>query len=223
MSSHLKMTTIKDISIIEMDDGKVNVFSIEMLENLRALLLQVPRNKGALVIKGRDGIFSGGFNLKTFQTGNPEQINKMLKLGFETLYEVYTFPRPVIAAVSGHAIALGIFLTSCCDYRIGVKGDYILQANEVRNKMSIPTQLIEIAASRLHKSHIYRALFHAEPYPMALGVEAGWLDELVDQKDLEKVTLEKAQNLAELGHPYYKETKEILLGETFQKIKSAIG
>ena len=223
MSSHLKLTTTEDISIIEMDDGKVNAFSIEMLENLRALLLQVPRNKGALVIKGRDGIFSGGFNLKTFQTGNPEQINKMLKLGFETLYEVYTFPRPVIAAVSGHAIALGIFLTSCCDYRIGVKGDYILQANEVRNKMSIPTQLIEIAASRLHKSHIYRALFHAEPYPMALGVEAGWLDELVDQKDLEKVTLEKAQNLAELGHPYYKETKEILLGETFQKIKSAIG
>ena len=222
MCPHLKLTTTDDISLIEMDDGKVNVFSIEMLENFSELLLQVPRNKGALVIKGREGIFSGGFNLKTFKTESPEQIKKMLKLGFETLYEVYTFPRPVLAAVSGHAIALGIFLTSCCDYRIGVKGEYILQANEVRNKMSIPTQLIEIAASRLHKSHIYRALFHAEPYPMALGVEAGWLDELVEKQDLEKRVLEKAKDLSELGHPYYKETKEILLGDTFQKIKSAI-
>ena len=223
MSEIINLRNIDDVSLITLDDGKVNAFSIEMLEAFNEKLSQVPRNNGSLIIKGREGIFSGGFNLKTFSSGDPEQINKMLKLGFETLYEVYTFPRPVIAAVSGHAIALGIFLTSCCDYRIGVKGDYILQANEVRNKMSIPTQLIEIAASRLHKSHIYRALFHAEPYPMALGVEAGWLDELVDQKELEKRTLEKAKNLSELGHPYYKETKEILLGETFQKIKSAIG
>ena len=223
MSDIINLRNIDDVSLITLDDGKVNAFSIEMLEAFNEKLSQVPRNNGSLIIKGREGIFSGGFNLKTFSSGDPEQINKMLKLGFETLYEVYTFPRPVIAAVSGHAIALGIFLTSCCDYRIGVKGDYILQANEVRNKMSIPTQLIEIAASRLHKSHIYRALFHAEPYPIALGVEAGWLDELVDQKELEKRTLEKAKNLSELGHPYYKETKEILLGETFQKIKSAIG
>ena len=223
MSEIINLRNIDDVSLITLDDGKVNAFSIEMLEAFNEKLSQVPRNNGSLIIKGREGIFSGGFNLKTFSSGDPEQINKMLKLGFETLYEIYTFPRPVIAAVSGHAIALGIFLTSCCDYRIGVKGDYILQANEVRNKMSIPTQLIEIAASRLHKSHIYRALFHAEPYPMALGVEAGWLDELVDQKELEKRTLEKAKNLSELGHPYYKETKEILLGETFQKIKSAIG
>ena len=223
MSDIINLRNIDDVSLITLDDGKVNAFSIEMLEAFNEKLSQVPRNNGSLIIKGREGIFSGGFNLKTFSSGDPEQINKMLKLGFETLYEIYTFPRPVIAAVSGHAIALGIFLTSCCDYRIGVKGDYILQANEVRNKMSIPTQLIEIAASRLHKSHIYRALFHAEPYPIALGVEAGWLDELVDQKELEKRTLEKAKNLSELGHPYYKETKEILLGETFQKIKSAIG
>ena len=223
MSDIINLRNIDDVSLITLDDGKVNAFSIEMLEAFNEKLSQVPRNNGSLIIKGREGIFSGGFNLKTFSSGDPDQINKMLKLGFETLYEVYTFPRPVIAAVSGHAIALGVFLTSCCDYRIGVKGDYILQANEVRNKMSIPTQLIEIAASRLHKSHIYRALFHAEPYPIALGVEAGWLDELVDQKELEKRTLEKAKNLSELGHPYYKETKEILLGEAFQKIKSAIG
>ena len=91
-----------------------------------------------------------------------------------------------------------------------------------RNKMSIPTQLIEIAASRLDKSHIYRALFHAEPYPINSGVKAGWLDEIAEPVDLEKRVLEKAKDLATLGHPYYKETKEILLGDTFKKIKAAI-
>ena len=222
MPENLTLKVAGDVSIVKMDDGKVNVFSIEMLENFRAILSEIPRDKGSLIITGSNGIFSGGFNLKTFQAGEPEQITKMLKLGFETLYDIYTFPRPVIASVSGHAIALGIFLVSCCDYRIGVNGDYILQANEVRNKMSIPTQLIEIAASRLDKSHIYRALFHAEPYPINSGVEAGWLDEIAEPADLEKRVLEKAKDLATLGHPYYKETKEILLGDTFKKIKAAI-
>ena len=60
-----------DVSIIQMDDGKVNVFSIEMLENFRAILSEIPRDKGSLIITGRDGIFSGGFNLKTFQAGEP--------------------------------------------------------------------------------------------------------------------------------------------------------
>lgn len=222
MSNLINFKDLGSVSLIELDDGKVNAFSIEMLENLREVLSQVPRNAGALVITGRKGAFSGGFNLKTFQAGDPDQIKKMLNLGFETLYDIYTFPRPVIAAVSGHAIALGIFLTSCCDYRIGVNGDYILQANEVRNKMSIPTQLIEIAASRLNKPHIYRALFHAEPYPIKNGVEAGWLDELVEADELEKRALQKGTDLATLGHPYYKETKEFLLGDTFKKIKAAI-
>ena len=165
MIKNLTLKKIDDVSIIKMDDGKVNVFSIEMLENFRSILSEIPRDKGSLIITGSNGIFSGGFNLKTFQAGEPEQITKMLKLGFETLYDIYTFPRPVIASVSGHAIALGIFLVSCCDYRIGVNGDYILQANEVRNKMSIPTQLIEIAASRLDKSHIYSCLLYTSPSP----------------------------------------------------------
>ena len=222
MTDNIEFTCLDDVSMIKMDDGKVNVFSIEMLENFRANLSKVPRDKGVLIITGRSGVFSGGFNLKTFQAGDPKEITQMLSLGFETLYDIYSFPRPIIAAVSGHAIALGIFLVSCCDYRIGANGDFILQANEVRNKMSIPTQLIEIAASRLNKSHIYRALFHAEPYPIKSGVDAGWLDELVEPNKLEKRAMEKAKDLADLGHPYYKETKEILLGDTFEKIKAAI-
>ena len=222
MNSNITFEISDHISRIKMDDGKVNVFSIEMLENFREMLSKVPRDKGALIISGRPGIFSGGFNLKTFQSGDVEQITKMLKLGFETLYDVYTFPRPVIAEVTGHAIALGIFLVSCCDYRIGAKGDYVLQANEVRNKMSIPTQLIEIAASRVQKAHIYRALFHAEPYPIKIGVDAGWLDELTEPEELSKRVLEKAKDLGGLGHPHYKETKETLLGDNYKKIKAAI-
>ena len=99
MTDNIEFTCLDDVSMIKMDDGKVNVFSIEMLENFRANLSKVPRGKGALIITGRSGVFSGGFNLKTFQAGDPKEIKKMLSLGFETLYDIYSFPGPIIAAV----------------------------------------------------------------------------------------------------------------------------
>ena len=62
-----------DISIIKLDDGKANAFSYDMLSQVNELLTNVPRDSGALVITGREGLFSGGFDLKTLATGAQNQ------------------------------------------------------------------------------------------------------------------------------------------------------
>ena len=67
-----------DISIIKLDDGKANAFSYDMLSQVNELLAKVPRDSGALVITGRDGLFSGGFDLKTLATGDMEKITKIM-------------------------------------------------------------------------------------------------------------------------------------------------
>ena len=59
------LTTEGDVSIITLNDGKANVFSPEMSSTVSNLLDQVPGDKGSLVITGRPGIFSAGFDLKT--------------------------------------------------------------------------------------------------------------------------------------------------------------
>ena len=111
-----------NISIITLDDGKVNAFSYDMLAQVHSLLDEVPQKTGALVIKGRDGIFSGGFDLKTFATGDLAKITNMVELGYNLLLKIYSFDRPVVAAVSGHAIALGLFVACSADYRIAIDG-----------------------------------------------------------------------------------------------------
>jgi enoyl-CoA hydratase len=80
-----------DISIITLDDGKANAFSFEMLTKVNELLSQVPRDTGALVITGRSGLFSGGFDLKTMATGDMEKITKMVQMGYRLLLELYSF------------------------------------------------------------------------------------------------------------------------------------
>jgi len=224
MSDNLAtLTTDGDVSIITLNDGKVNVFSLEMIDQLNSLLDQVPEDKGSLLIKGKEGIFSAGFDLKVMQGGDSDSMARLGSGGFKLLARVYSFPRPVIAACSGHAIALGAFMLCCADYRIGINGEFIVQANETRNNMSIPTPILQIAKSRIAKPHWYRAILCAEAYQLSDSVDAGYLDEIVGADKLDSRAIEVATDLATLGHPHYKLTKDLDQKETLEKINSAIG
>jgi enoyl-CoA hydratase len=217
------LTSDGDVSIITLNDGKANVFSPEMSKAVSSLLDQVPEDKGSLVITGRPGIFSAGFDLKIISSGDADAVALMVKAGFTLLARIYNFPRPVIAACSGHGVALGAFLLCCADYRIGAKGQFIVQANETRNNMSIPTPILEISKSRIAKTHWYRAILNAEAYPVENAIEPGYLDEVTDAENLMKRAMEVANDLATLGHPHYKITKDLDQKETLKRIHDAIG
>ena len=80
-----KIATLKkdgNISIITLDDGKANVFSAEMSSQVNDCLDEVPTEEGALIISGRQGIFSGGLDLKTIQSGDMELIKDMSEKAF---------------------------------------------------------------------------------------------------------------------------------------------
>ena len=215
------LKTEGDVSIIQMDDGKVNVFSPDMIQNFNDILDQVPTDKGAMLIAGREGMFSAGFDLKVMMS-SPENAAAMVKSGFELLMRVFTFPRPVVAACSGHAIALGAFLLCSCDHRIGCKGDFKIGANELRNNMIVPTPILELAKFRLIKSHKQRALLNAEMYSIEGAVAPGYLDEVADQDKLFDLAMAKAKDLATLAHPQYLQTKKLDQEEVAAKIYSGI-
>tara|TARA_B110000495_G_C22923442_1_gene539569 strand:- start:313 stop:1002 length:690 start_codon:yes stop_codon:yes gene_type:complete len=216
------LTSEGDVSIITLNDGKANVFSPEMSKTISSLLDEVPDDKGSLVITGRPGIFSAGFDLKIISSGDASAVSSMIKTGFTLLARVYNFPRPVIAACSGHGVALGAFLLCCADYRIGAKGQFIVQANETRNNMSIPTPILEISKTRILKTHWYRAILNAEAYPIEKAIEPGYLDEVVEAESLMTRAMEVANDLATLGHPHYKITKDLDQKDTLKRIHDAI-
>ena len=151
-----------------------------------------------------------------------DKISKMSDLGMRFMFDIFTFPRPVIAALTGHTIAMGLFVACGCDYRIGLKGDFIAQANEVRNNMDIPTSIMQIAASRVSKKHAYSVLLHADPYPFPKAIEAGMIDELVEEANFESRIMEKAADLATLGHPHYEKTKNAYIADDVKIIKPLI-
>ena len=213
--------TDENVSIIPLDDGKANVFSPTMISEFNLLLDQVPTNKGSLLIHGRPGMFSAGFDLKVMMSGSEPAV-QMVQSGFTMLKRVFSFPRPVVAACSGHAIALGAFLLCSSDHRIGAKGEYKVGANELRNNMIVPTPLLEIAKFKLNKSHKQRAILNAEMYSIEDAVEPGYLDEVVDADKVFETALAKAKDLAVLAHPQYNETKKLDQADVIQKISDGI-
>ena len=220
-----KLATIEtkdDIYIITLNDGKAIVFSSQMTQDINNCLDKVSNEKGCLIITGKEGMFSAGFDLKTLQGGDVKLIQEMTLTGFKLLSRIFSFPRPVIAACSGHGIALGTFLLCCCDYRIGIKGDFMLGANEMRTNMVIPPPILELIKFRVAQSHKYRAVLGAEMYSLSDGKNAGLIDEIVEPEDLFRTAMEKAKDLATMGHPSYSLTKELFIGEVHKKINDSI-
>jgi enoyl-CoA hydratase len=212
----------EDVSIITLDDGKANVFSPSMISAVNKCLDDVPTEKGSLMITGRTGMFSAGFDLKIISAGDMAATKEMSLNGFKLLSRIFSFPRPVLAACSGHGIALGTFLLCCCDYRIGVKGEFLVGANEMRTNMVIPIPILELIKFRIAQPHKYRAVLGAEMYSIENAIDAGIIDEIVEADDLMPTALTKAKDLATLGHPSYTLTKELYIEETLKKINDAI-
>ena len=209
-----------DVSIITLDDGKVNVFSPDMIEQLNIILDKVPEDKGSILIQGKEGMFSAGFDLKVMQGGDTEAMSKMAAGGFKLLARVYSFPRPVVVACSGHAIALGAFLLLCGDYRLGAEGDFMIGANEIRNNMTVPEPILELSRARINKNHWFRAILNAEMYGPDHAIAPGYLDETVKPEKLMESALEKASDLATLDHPVYQITKELDQTQVLNSIRS---
>jgi enoyl-CoA hydratase/carnithine racemase len=84
------LKTEENVSIITLDDGKVNAFSPAMIAEVDSLLDQVPTDKGALMFTGREGMFTAGFDLKVMAT-DPDAAVGMIKSGFKMLQRIFSF------------------------------------------------------------------------------------------------------------------------------------
>jgi len=209
------------IATIAIDDGKVNAFSIAMLETLHANLDRAEADEAVVVLTGREKYFSAGFDLKVFSE-QPERIVEMLTLGATLCERVLSFPTPVVVACSGHAIAAGSFLPLAADLRIGVEGPYKLGLNEVKIGLTVPLFVIELARQRLAPAHFDRAVVNATMYSPEEAVVAGFLDRVVPAEQLRARAQEAAEELAGLNAEAHKATKLRARGAALKAVRTAI-
>lgn len=179
MSGSVSYRRDESIAIITMDDGKVNALGPAMLGEINEAFDQAEADAvGAVVIAGNHRVFSGGFDLKVFRSGDAQASIDMLKAGFALSHRLLSFPKPVVAAITGHAIAMGSFLACSTDHRIAAPG-YTFQANEVAIGMVLPWPALEVLKLRLTRSAYQQAVGLAKTFLNETALHGGWVDELV--------------------------------------------
>ena len=203
--STISYTQTDAVATIVLDDGKVNVLSPTMQENINAALDQAQSAAAtdavkAIVLAGNDRVFCAGFDLAIFAAGDPAASLGMLGGGLELMRRLLTFPVPVVMAATGPAIAGGSFLLLSGDHRIG-SDKTRCQANEVAIGMTVPQPAVELTRMRLTPSAFQRAMGLAATFTGAEAQAAGWFDELVSPEQVFTRAQEVAAGFAATLHP----------------------
>jgi enoyl-CoA hydratase len=213
---------LKDsIATITMDDGKVNVLSSAMLGELDAALDRAMADRAVVLLAGRPGVFSAGFDLPVLNVGGTESV-AMVRAGFALAERLLSFPMPVVIACTGHAVAMGVFILLSGDYRVGAAGPYKIAANEVAIGLTMPRAAVEILRQRLAPAHFNRAATLAEPFSPDNAVEAGFLDRVVGAADLYDVAHGAAEAAATLDLDAHLATKLRVRQHTLNAVRAAI-
>ncbi len=212
----------ESVAVITMDDGKVNALGPAMLTEINTALDSAEADgAGAVVIAGNERVFSGGFDLKVFRSGDVAASIDMLKGGFELSHRLLSFRKPVVAACTGHAIAMGSFLACSTDHRIAGPV-YNFQANEVAIGMVLPYPALEVMKLRLTRSAYQQAVGLARTFFGETALAGGWVDEIAMSEMVLERAMEAARDFTGLNANAHYACKMRARQETLDAIRAGI-
>ena len=207
MTNATSLSIEDGIAVITIDDGKANAISHDVLEGIDAALTVAESEARAVVLVGRDGKFSAGFDLAAM-TASDESMRALVLRGARFLLRLYGLGLPTVAACTGHALAAGSLVLLSCDRRIGADVPAKIGLNEVAIGMALPIFAVEMARDRLTPAEFGAATMGAQIYDPAGAVAAGYLDAIVPADELVATATAEARRLGALRTGAYARTKQ---------------
>lgn len=197
-----------DIAVLTMAHGKANALDIELLE---AIIAQFEKLRGAperaVVLTGQGRMFSAGVDLPRLADGGPDYVRRFLP-ALHRLYEtVFFFPKPVVAAVNGHAIAGGCVLQCCADKRIAARGDFRIGVTELLVGVPFPAMAFEVMRFATAPQYFADGILSGATYTPDVALQRGLVDELVEPAALMDRAVAAAETLAALPPRTFEATK----------------
>jgi enoyl-CoA hydratase/carnithine racemase len=213
MYRHLKLEARGELALVRIDRPPANALDLELLEEGHRVLAELARDgPAAVVLTGREGFFSAGVDLKLAPTLDRDGQRELLT-GINRLFAGwYGFPRPVVCAVNGHAVAGGTILALCGDYRVG-STEGRLGLTELRTGVPYPAVALAVVRAELAPGAARRLVLGADLVDPQQALELGVLDELAEPGALLDRAFEVAGELAALPPSAYPLVKQQLRGE----------
>jgi len=189
-----------EIAVLRMSHGKANALDVDLCKHIIARLEELGTSSvRGVVLTGRGGIFSAGVDLIRALDGGAAYLREFLPVLRKLFDVVFFYPKPVIAAINGHAIAGGCVLACAADQRLMARGAGRIGVTELLVGLPFPAIALEIMRFVAVPTYFREVIFGGGRYPAEAAISRGLVDVIVDPAALLASAVEAAQSLASLS------------------------
>ena len=209
-----------DIAIATLSNPPVNALDAEFLreitegfESLRA------SNVRAVVLTGDGSCFSAGADLFRVLEEDRDYVMENVPNLTAAFRAAFEFPKPVVAAVNGHAIAGGAIFACACDYRLMARASGRIGISELKVGVCFPVYALEVMRFAVAPEHLQELVFLARVYEPEVALTKGLIDEVVEPDDLMDRAVAVAERLARVPEGTYIAMKKLVRKPTLERIE----
>ena len=196
------------VRVLRLDHGKANALDVEVFEALAEALAEAEHSGcRALVLTGSGSIFSAGVDLRRVLREGEEYLHRFVPMIGAGLRRLFGFPRPVVAALNGHAVAGGCILACACDRRIAAAGPATVGVPELRVGVPYPSAALEILRFVVGDRGLEEAVYSAGTSGLERARELGLVDEIVPPEELLDRAVAAAERMAAVAAETFALTK----------------
>ena len=207
----IKLEHRESITILSFDHGKVNTIDVELFTEFIKQLDNLEKSEcKAVVLTGAGSCFSAGVDLFRLLKDGNAYIEAFVPLLTSGLLKLFTFPKPVIAAVNGHAIAGGCIVACACDYRLMAEGNGKIGAPEMRVGVPFPTLPLEILRFVIPRQHFQEIVYTGRLCSPKEAIGVGLIDEVVESENLLEHAITVAERFAAIPTQSFQSTKRLM-------------
>jgi enoyl-CoA hydratase len=217
----IERTLHEGILTLRLAHGKASALDVELLEALTRELDGAGDGVRALMLTGTGSIFSAGVDLFRLTQEGADYVRRFIPLLCSLLRKLFAFPRPVVAAVNGHAIAGGCMLVLAADIRLMAEGTGRIGVPELLVGVPFPAVALEIVRCAVPADKVQALVYTGRTLPPQEALAAGLIDEVVAPAALPARAEEVARQLAVIPPEAYRLTKQYLRAEALQRIEKA--
>ena len=218
----IDLETHGDVTVMRLNAPPVNALDREVLLAITATLHEIEASDArAVVLTGTGTTFSAGADLFRVLNEGDEYLRTSLAALTEAFGTLFQFPRPVVAAVNGHAIAGGAVLTCASDHRITAAGDHKIGFAELRVGVPFPAWALEIARWGTRPADFQEVIYFGRSYDPEGALARGLIDEIVEPDQLMERALATAERLAAIPAASFRLMKEALRRPVVERVMAS--
>ncbi|RYE42928.1 MAG: enoyl-CoA hydratase/isomerase family protein [Hyphomicrobiales bacterium] len=220
-----KIEVTDQCAVVVMNTNKVNVQNDQFFADLHHAFDRLEREFAELpvVLTGQGDAFSAGidfqYSFDIFGSGSEEKIKAWYRAYRETNLRIFTYPRPTVAAVNGHAIAGGLITALDCDFRIAARKPGKFGLNEVPIGIPMPAAYVEIIKYALGDQVGALTTLRGKLYGLEEAERLGFFHEVVEPNQLLATAIGYAKCITPDCNVAYAMSKKALQSSVMRQIE----